>query len=602
MEHFNKFEFITADDMEKMFKTAAQYLLTYENQLNELNVFPVADRDTGSNLAQLMKRIISTQYPTSSIDNFLKALADDALLGACGNSGMIFAAFFAGFSDNNENDLPQMTIGPFLHRLKKGVNKAYTAVSEPVEGTILTAMSAWLKACESLLPTAKNFVFLFEKSLPVLEQAVTNTQQQLKVLKHHYVIDSGALAFYRFVEGMFSYLANPSCTVFPESIKTNDKIDDFHTALSTAPNYDYCTEMLLSHLKIDTSTLENRLKSAGGSIVINQSPHYTKIHLHTNDPLTITNYIKQHALIENQKVEGMRSQWQVIQQAKYRIALVVDSSADIDPAILQNEQIHVLPLNMRVGKQHLLDRLTIDLTGLYKELHQEQLAAQSAAVTPEVAQRTLSFLANYYESIIVITVSSQLSATHQLLSQIATRFPEGKITVIDSKRNSAAHGLLAMLVARNIKNGLDHQTICEKTKEAIANTQIWVAVDEFKTMVRSGRAPKLIGLLAGWSHIKPIVSLDKSGKPSLAGIGLGLKHAWSKIAKKIQHVQTQKAISQLAIVHTDCVERANSFARYIQNKTGIQPAFIAPTSTVIGLHAGQGCVGVAIMSEGPVYD
>lgn len=596
MEQTHKFKFLTATDMDRMYKIAAQHLLTYETQLNELNVFPVADRDTGSNVAQLMKRIISTQYLTSSVNVFLKALADDALLGACGNSGMIFAAFFAGLSFGDEGDKPQMTIATFLQRLAKGVERAYGAVNQPVEGTILTAMSAWLKACESISSVANDFLHLFEQSLPILEKAVNHTEQQLNILKRHHVIDSGAMAFYRFVEGMVLYLVNPIKTVLPKPITYVKSSEHLHVS-GDLPNYAYCTEMLLTQLNIDPSNLEDKLQSLGDSLVINQSPQYAKIHLHTNDPLALTKLIKQYAIIENQKIESIRLQWEVTQQAKYPIALVVDSSADIDIPFLKNEQIHVLPLNVRVGKHQLLDRLTIDLNGLYDELHQQQLTAQSAAVTPEVALRTFSFLANYYQSIIVLTVSSKLSATHQLLTQLATQFPDKKITIIDSKKNSGAHGLLAKLASRNISKGLDHQTICEKVEEAIKHTEIWVAVDEFKTMMGSGRGPRLVACLAGWSQIKPIVSLDRNGKPALTGIALGRKQAWNKIAKKIQQFQKQRPISELAIVHTGCLETAESFSSYITKITGIQPSFITPTSTVIGLHAGQGCVGVAIISD-----
>jgi DegV family protein with EDD domain len=600
MNNKEQINFITPDIYLNMLKSGAQRVISKESILNDLNVFPVVDHDTGSNIAALMRPILAASYSTEDFTCLLKQISNTSLLGASGNSGMIFSAFFTGLASKEAPIVNnKMSINEFIVCLRDAVMHAYQAVAEPIEGTILTIMSSWLAACETVAVNTNDFIVLFDETISITEIALKKTKHQLLILEKKNVVDAGALGFLEFISGMHDYLKTQKIAEYTidNSINDNNLIFNHSHSIEDIPNYDYCTETLLSYTDSNLHNMKANLAECGDCLVINRSSGYLKVHLHTDKPLAITNLLKKYGQIQHQKIESMNLQWQIAQNRKNKIALVMDSSADMPSVKIKNEQIHVLPLQIRLGAHTLLDRLTVNLNELYQEIHENNTRAQTAAPSPEAIKRYLSYLVENYDSVIVITLSSQLSSTYQAIASVASTMTKKKIEVIDSRRNSAAQGLLVMMASKWISEGDEHNVVVNKILNAIEDTHIFVAVDEFKTMTKSGRAPHVIGLLASWSRFKPIVSLNKNGKPSFAGFAMSKKRCWEKIAKKLITIKKSPGINSLGIVYTSCQKLAVEFATFIETKTGLKIDFITETSCAIGLHAGKGCVGVAISRE-----
>ena len=580
-----------------MIKAGAHGIISNEALLNRINVFPVSDRDTGSNMASLMRYLIAQPYSTSELSLMLQQIADASLLGACGNSGMILSAFLVGFASNKELSANKtVTKEVFVNCLDLGVKQAYLSVSDPAEGTILSVMSAWFSSCVHAIKQTNDFLIVFKNSLTAAEEALKKTEFQLPALESNHVVDAGALGFVKFIEGMYQYLVNPlkNWTAPLETISQEMHVEHCGT---TEPNYQYCMETLCCGSDFDINHIKERLHSLCDSLVINQSPHYLKVHLHTNDIQTITQLLKQQGAIQHQKIDDMKKQWNTSHARKHRIALVTDSSADIPDEWLAQEQIHVLPLQIRLGKHTLIDRMTVNLKELYEQIASDNQSAGTATPAPEVISRYLRFLTTHYDSIIVITISSKLSSTYQTIAKQAADIPSAKIDVIDSKKSSAAQGLLVMKAARWIAEGHDHQTVINKISELRDDTHLFVLINKFKTLAKGGRAPDVFRMLAEWAHFNPIIAMNRHGKTTLAGFTLSKKASWRKIMKLLQRIKQKSGIRSAAIVHTTALETANEFAEYIQQKTGIVINFIRETSCSLGLHTGEGCVAIAISRE-----
>lgn len=581
----------------RMLKLGAKKIIENENKINKLNVFPVSDHDTGTNIASLMRFLFAEEFTYENFSQLFTQIADVSLIGASGNSGIIFSSFFSGFALDQELLSNTLPISKFVTCMHSGVANAYLAVANPVEGTILSVMKAWVNALNESYLQTEDYLSLFLKSVPKTEEALNLTEQQLDILKQNHVVDAGAFAFVLMLQGMLEALQTETGTdVIEEHAALKIAItvpDHLHDAQS---KYRYCFESTLLTQSY-TNHIQSRLETLGDSLVTTKSPSYLKIHLHTDDPYQATEVIKTIGPIRGQKVDDIHLQYEITTHPKHRIALVIDSSADLPKDFIEEQQIHVIPIQVRVAQNTLLDRLTITLESLYEAVYKRGEKVSTSIPSPESVSRILNFLADYYDSIICITISEKVSGFHQLVLQQAKKISKKKISVINSKNISVAHGLIVMKAAEWVANQQTHDQIVRRVEDLVNNTTFYAAINNFKTVVQSGRMPQSVGSIANLLHFKPVITCDKEGKPALASATIGDKMSIRKLIKWVQQATENKSISAIAISHSLALEKAEKIADLIHQATGIKPIYIRETSATIGVHAGQGCIGVGIISN-----
>jgi DegV family protein with EDD domain len=598
MTHTATAPFLSSHSFLDMIKAGANKVISHESYLNKLNVFPVPDGDTGSNLAALMRFILAQRYSTE-LPALLKQIADASLYGACGNSGTIFSAFLVGIASNSYQFLNNaFTKEQFSACLEAGINYAYKTVAEPKEGTILTVMTAWITAYKSAAQYSNKLFDMLQNSLVAAEEALKKTEFQLPVLKKHHVVDAGAMGFVTFLQGMYEYLTQPEKemqTVSPATEKSTHLELDSSTHWHEESAYSFCVEALVTSKNIEWEKIKKQLEPFCDSLVVNQSPSYTKFHLHTDQIKKSIHIIKQLGTIQYQKIDNMKKQMDIVHHRKYPIALVTDSCADLPEEWMTQEQIHVLPIQIHLDEHVLLDRLSVDLDEVYEGIEAKK-SARTSAPNPESVRRYLSFLAVHYESILVVTLSAELSGAYQIIASQAETITQTPIEVIDSKKNSAAQGLLVMMAARLISAGNSFNEISQKIKSLREHTSMYVAVGNFKTMAKLGRAPKFLRQFIEWTRLKPILSLNPRGGARIRALAFGKKHCWSKVARLVlRHLKSQK-IKSACVVYSTSFEKAQEFAAFITQKTGVKIDFIRETSCSIGLHAGRGCLAIGFSS------
>ena len=207
----------------------------------------------------------------------------------------------------------------------------------------------------------------------------------------------------------------------------------------------------------------------------------------------------------------------------------------------------------------------------------------------------LSFLEDKYEEILVITVSSKLSGTYQLLKQrIAARsMAQDRIVVIDSKLNSVAQGLLVETAVQAIKKGDSFAQVIQTVEYTIARCFIYVAVADIAPMVQSGRIPKGLGKIAQALHLYPIISLSPEGEGKLSGIAFSQKGTEKKILKKVNMLLKKDQIEALAITHADNAPKAQDVKKRLAITPESLTVNIVESSAAIAISAGVGCVAVA---------
>ncbi|EPU0302089.1 DAK2 domain-containing protein [Listeria innocua] len=565
----------------------AAEVISKKDELNRINIFPVADGDTGSNLASLMQAIIDNVSPREySTKELLEEVASAALIGARGNSGMIFAQYLNAVAENYHH--LESTFDGLVEAFQKAVHKAYDALLDPKEGTILSVMKAWSEALAGTYEQERSFQQSLLNAQRVAEQALINTEFQMAILRKNRLVDSGAKGFYYFIAG----LTNAYCggTVSTPNSYVEQETRQEHTHFETSePIYRFCSEFIIKEATISHQTLQEVLAPKGDSLVIAGNEKQIKIHIHTNEPQEILSLLSEFGKMTYQKVDDMRLQYEVTKNPREKIAIVTDSIADLPEDFLLEHQVHVLPMNILAGEENYLDKLTVGPT-----LIQQKLAQQHKMSTAQPTIRTvdalLSFLENKYEHVLVIAVSAELSGTYQLIKQRIKALdlsPEW-VRVIDSKLNSVAQGLLVKQAVELVEAGKPFDEVTQKIEQLIAQTFIYVAVADLAPMVESGRIPRILGRLAQKLSLYPIVSLDRNGEGKLIGVSFSQKQSMKKIIKKVAKLQ----LKELAITHVSSERDAKLWQKELEAKIGGN-SYLVDSSAAIAISAGFSSVAVA---------
>ncbi|MEI3639668.1 DAK2 domain-containing protein [Lactococcus cremoris] len=574
----------------------AQRVINGKDELNKINVFPVADGDTGSNLASLMQTIVdnlsNNKYSTNLL---LDEVASAALIGARGNSGIIFAQYLNAVSDYYgvyETNLEILVVA-----FNKAVKNAYDSLIEPKEGTILSVMRRWADVLLITFKESSSFENALLEAKAEAWKALKETQFQMSILKKNKLVDSGAKGFYYFVSGFTDAYCGKSLGGQQEEIIPNKKEEDKtfikEHFISEAPKNRYCSEFIIKESQKQENDLKELLRKWGDSLVIAGNKKQLKIHIHTNHPENILALLENWGTIIYQKVDDMQLQYEISQNRKSSIAIITDSVADLSADFILENQIFVLPLNISVGEQNFLDKLTIN-PQIFEEKYNKNLKMTTSQPSIQSVDSLFSFLEGKYDHIIVISVSSQLSGTYQLIKQ---RIREKKVTenqvhLIDSKLNSVAQGLLVKQAVKIISEEKPIEAILNEIENIIDRVFIYVAVADLSPMINSGRIPKFLGEVAQKISMHPIISLDKRGNGKLIGGSFSQARSMDKILKKIVLLSKKGQIEELALTHVLSKEAALKLNEIIKEKT-TKNSEILDSSAAIGISAGLGSLAVA---------
>lgn len=575
----------------KSFLIGAKNVISEKNYLNEINVFPVADGDTGSNLANMMNSIITNSKLGKTSEETLKSIADAAIVGARGNSGIIFAQYIIGFSEAIENDI--ITDDSFILGAEAGFNYAYQAIEKPVEGTMITVMRTWSNALKEFKHATKNTLELFSKGLESIKDELQKTKEKLAILKQNKVVDAGAKGFVSFIEGFIQALKGEHVDIANQvSIEKDESFHVHHEEVKPSDQR-YCTEALMKGEGLDINKIRHELNQFGDSIVVAGSKNTVRVHLHSNQPEEVFAYLSPMGHILEQKVDDMLRQYQAVNDRKYKIALVTDSIADLPKNIIDQYQIHQYPVNLMIDDANYLDKVTITSSRFYQMMDTLETYPKSSQPTPLILKNFFHFLTTHYKDIIVVTVSSKMSGTYQSFIQAAKEFPNSNIKIIDSKQNSGAEGLLVLKTAELIHEGFSIDEIVQKIEQTTSKSKILVSVQTLKYMIRSGRLSKTKGLMAKIMNLKPVVSIDEEGNGIILEKAFSINKSNEKIKNHIMDIHHTYGIEKYAIVHANAIDRANSYAETYEKLLGKKPEYIMDISTVVAMNAGIGTVAIA---------
>ena len=280
-----------------------------KQMLNDLNVFPVPDGDTGTNMAMTLKYGLGGFVENDSLELAAKSFASFAVFGARGNSGVILSQFLKGVAEGFDGYQSADTT-VFFNALKKGCEFAYASVAKPVEGTMLTVIREAIEAVEPKMPL-ESFQDLLALFTTMAESSLRETPNKLPVLKKAGVVDSGGAGIVCFFDGMAKYLSGQVVDSFEDH--DNQTVVDFSSINKDTPlDYGYCTEGLIQ-LKIDVSDFQieefrQELSQLGTSVVCTLEVDKVKMHVHTKKLDKVFRFCQKFGEFLTIKIENMSVQ------------------------------------------------------------------------------------------------------------------------------------------------------------------------------------------------------------------------------------------------------------------------------------------------------
>lgn len=594
-----KFDHIDGTRLKQAIIAGARRVIMMQDNLNRINVFPVADNDTGTNMALTMQcvaeGVISCQDVRLSVMS--QCLAESALMGARGNSGAILAQFFQGLS---ESFTGKGTASLYHFGEAVGVAKvrAFEAITEPKEGTILTVMHDWAESISHHCHQSGSFMELLRKGLSAAQHSLKETPKKMKILAKAGVVDAGAQGFVHMLEGMFHFF---------ESGKIEKAVgiggnSVARARVKSAPEditFRFCTECLIAGVAIERIKLRDELRNHGNSLIVAGSAEKVRVHIHTDHPETVFEIAGNYGEVSKKKFDDMRTQHQQAygEKADAKIALITDSSCDLPPEFVIRHNIQMVPVQISFGKDTYLDKINITPKEYYRLLQESEHYPKTSQPTPGDYLDTYNDLWGHYEEAISIHLSGALSGTFQAAETAASSVSGHKISLVDSCTTCVALGLIVAEAAHAIGEGLDSDAVLKRVEEAKKNVRFFVYFENLEYAIRGGRLSKSRGLLASVLNLKPILTLDKNGNVEILSKTFGGKAALRKIMQFVIDEARGKRKVSFGVAHANAPQKAAWLEEQIKKQFELNDVMVVKVSPALGAHAGPGAAGVAFLGE-----
>lgn len=589
------------DDLASALVSGIHRVIADQEFLNQINVYPVADGDTGTNLSLTLGAVlpILEQAGDKHLGTLLVAVADALLDGARGNSGAIVAQFFQGFGDAAAERM-QFTTATFSEAVQRGSEYAHDALSNPQKGTILTVIAAFADAlAEEVAQRADaDFPALFDATLPVVDRALADTTGQLDALRKAGVVDAGAKGFVDLLKGMSEFIVHGRSVAKPD-LSALHGAGGFIPAAGSGDDYEYeyryCTECIVTGVDIDRRKLREALAQVGGSLVLAGTKRKARIHIHVNEPTAVFDIGREYGDVSAEKADDLQRQQHSSHDAVRRFAVITDSAADIADDDMERLEIHMVPCRIQFGDRGYLDKVSITAEEFFAKLATDPHHPTTSQPAPGDFRRQFQFLASHYADVISINLTSTASGTLEAARSAAGRIDAaGRVHVIDSLNASLGQGLLTVFAAECAAAGLSATATIAAVEALVPGTRSYGVLRNLHYAVRGGRIPKWVKTIAGLLFMTPIIRTTADGRVALSSFFFGKRRIAERLARHVIRKLRGEGRVSIAIGHASCPDDAATIARLLrQGLPGIERLTTTELGSAIGVHGGPGTLVVA---------
>ncbi|GAA0230897.1 DAK2 domain-containing protein [Metaclostridioides mangenotii] len=304
-------QYIDGKKLREMFVSGANNLQNHKDLVDKLNVFPVPDGDTGTNMSLTISYAMQelSKVENDDITDIGKALSKGSLMGARGNSGVILSQIIRGIAKSIEGK-EKLSTQDLAKAFKNGSDTAYKAVIKPIEGTILTVVRESGDYAVKLAAREKDIVRFMSLLVKESNASLKRTPDLLKNLKDAGVVDSGGKGLVCIYEGMYETLLGNSIVKNDRSASSVSSVPVLHNANISSEDikFQYCTEFILESDKVEDTTIRDIMLNYGDSLAVVGDDGVIKVHVHTNDPGSVLQEALQYGQLITTKIENMKLQ------------------------------------------------------------------------------------------------------------------------------------------------------------------------------------------------------------------------------------------------------------------------------------------------------
>ena len=588
--------YINGVRLEKIVVVAAQRLLDCQERIDKINVFPIPDGDTGTNMALTLKAVaesaINSGHRLRRLDAMSEHLAEAALMGSCGNSGAILAQFFDGMAEAFRNR-SRIGLEDLACAMTSAVEMAEKAIAQPVEGTILTVMRAWAQFLEKESASTACIAELMRRSLEVAQKTLQDTPRRLKVLQKAGVVDAGAQGFVNMLEGVVDYIKTGELVWAPPLDAQTGAVAFSGTEMF---QFRYCTECILEGESLDRGKIRDFATNFGDSLIVAGSTRKIRIHVHTNEPQELFEGLSKFGAVGRKKFDDMKEQYETRESAR-QIALIVDSSCDLPTDYIIKHQIRIVPVQVTFGTQTYLDRVNITGEEIYRMMREPGSSPKTSQPSQASFRQAFDLAGETHNKALALTLSSAVSGTWQACCKAAEQKRDMTIEVIDSSTTAGALGLLTMIAAEAIQAGKPLEEVSRLVKSSLGKSQLFAHLDDLTYLVRGGRISPFTGWLARTLRLMPIVTFGNDGRiQSVARTRPGRKGQKRLLDMTLKACENLKN-PRFLVCHAAAEEAALFYQEELQKRFDQEHIPILPVSPTLGVHAGPGASGICFIGD-----
>lgn len=572
---------------------ASDYVSAHRAELNRINIFPVPDGDTGTNLALTMRSVAEAVRPveSESVAEVAGVAAEASVMGARGNSGMLVAHFLSGFS-RGLGDRFRAGTSEIAAALEAAAGAVHDALERPVEGTILTVVRETAEAARRKAEVRHDLYDWLREVRAAAYRSLQRTRATLPALREAGVVDAGAKGFVNLLEGTLRYIEG-------RPVGRSEAGKAAEPGPSAGGGEDegrWCTQIAVRAEGLpEERELRKRLAGLGTSLLVVRAGDLAKVHVHADDPEAVEERVAGWGKVVSRRVEDTRQP--VLERT---VGVVTDSSADLPRDWALEHGVEIVPLQLIVGEDTYRDGEEVGPAELLEILRDPDAPVPTTSQAPPQAfldayRRTLDRGA---EGVLGVFLSAALSGTFGSASAAARSLEEGPVELVDSRSGSLGVGLLVVRAVELLESGRELEEVVEELERVRSRSSLFFTVEDLDGLLRSGRVSRSRAWLGNLLGLKPILTLDDEGNVVPMDRVRSREAARDRMLEAADAALEGAERCRLGVVHAGLPDFAAGLAEEVRRRYRPEDVFVQPLTAVLAAHLGPGAWGLCYQVEG----
>ncbi|HEU5049671.1 MAG TPA: DegV family protein, partial [Gemmatimonadales bacterium] len=483
--------------------------------------------------------------------------------------------------------------------IRRGADQLYASLDDPREGTILTVAREAAAAAERAARETEDISDFMRAMLREGEVALARTPELMAALREAGVVDAGGMGFVRMLEGVVRCIQGDP--ILPaESLPSPEYAPAAFAEIAVERDFQYCTEVLVRGEALPPANdVRSAMHAFGGSIVVAAVGDVLKIHVHTDTPEAVFGFAARWGRVDTTKAEDMRAQHRRLGHDDRRpVSVVTDSSADLPDSVLDRHHIALVPLQVIWGGETFRDRVQLKPEEFYRRLRTSRELPTTSQPSPADFVRVFRDARQEAHDVIAVLLSAALSGTFQSGQAAVRAALLDRIHLVDSRSASLGLGLLALRAAELSESGMPAAEIVAELEHIREQSGMLLTVDRYDNLIRSGRVSRGKAWLGGMLDVKPILTLDPSGRVIPLDRVRGRENLVPRVLSLLERRLTPRPRAvRFGVVHTDAPEVAERVRTALVAAYQPRDCFVTLATGVLGTHVGPGAWAIFYQVE-----